>query len=158
MAGAHSFCELSLGEDAGEVDLVGRESGEEGAYIVLNPTDDGELFVGVLKASEGLKEVGDAFAKGDLPGKEDFEGAARRFSGAGELIETDAIGDDVNLFGCDAHLDEGTFGDCRGNGDGVGGVVDFFFACPDVRLGEGLRQMPAAIFFGDEIFLIALVG
>ena len=73
VAGAHFFCELGLWEGAGEDYVFGGQRGEEGADVVLNGADDGEAFVRVLEAGEGLEEIGDAFAKADLAGEEDFE-------------------------------------------------------------------------------------
>jgi hypothetical protein len=55
-------------------------------------------------------------------------------------------------------LEEGTFCDGRGDCDGVGCGVDFFFAEGDVGFAEGLREIPAAVLFGEDVFLIALVG
>ena len=112
----------------------------------------------MLQAGEGLEEIGDAFAEADLAGEEDFKGVTRRIFGAGEVIEADAVGDDVNFFGRDAHLEKGASGDRRGDGDGVGSGVDLFFADGDVRLAERLGQVPAAILVGDDVLLKALVG
>ncbi len=112
----------------------------------------------MLEAGEGLQEIRDAFAKADLTGEEDLEGVLRWFFRAGEVIETDAVGDDVNFFGGDAHLDKRSLRDGGWDGDGVGGGVDLLFAQNDVGLGERLRQVPAAVLFRDDVFLIALMG
>ena len=89
-------------ESAGEDDVVRGQGGEKGADVVLNGAGDGEAFVRVLEAGEGLKEIGDAFAQADLTGEEDLEGVLRWVFGAGEVIEADAVGDDVDFFcvGC----------------------------------------------------------
>ena len=60
--------------------------------------------------------------------------------------------------GCEAHLEKRTPRDCGGDGDRVGGGVDLFFANGDVRLVERLREVPAAILVGDDVFLKPLVG
>jgi hypothetical protein len=158
MAGAHFFCQLRLWKRAGEDDVLGGEGGEERADVVLNGSDYGEVFLWVLEACEGLKEVGDSFAEADLAGEENFEGVLWRVLGAGELVEADSVGDDVDFFFGDAHLKEGTFRDGGWDGDGVGGGVDLFFAEGDVGFGEGLRDAPPSILFGENVFLIALVG
>ncbi len=138
VAGAHFFCELCLRERAGEDDVIGGQGGEKGADVVLNGAGDGEVFVRVLEAGEGLEEIGDAFAQADLTGEEDLEGVLRRVFGAGEVIEADAVGNDVDLFRGDSHCNEGTLGYGGGYGDGVGERVDLFFADGDVGLAEGL--------------------
>jgi len=111
MAGAHFFGELRLRERTCEDDVIGGQRGEQGAHVVLNCADDGEAFVWVSQASEGLKKIWDAFAKADLASEEDLEGVLRRFFGAGEVIETDAVGDDVDFIRGDAHLEERSPGD-----------------------------------------------
>ena len=112
----------------------------------------------MVEAGEGLKEIGDAFAKADLAGEEDLKGVRRRCFGAGELIEADTVGDDVDLLWSNTHLQERPPGDGRWDGDGVGGGVDLFFADGDVGLAERLGQVPAAVLLGDDFFLVALVG
>ena len=106
MAGAHFFGELRLRERTGEDDVAGGQRGKQGAHVVVDCAGDGEAFVWVAQAGEGLKKIRDAFAKADLAGEENFEGVLRWFFRAGEVIETDAVGDDVNFFRRYAHLDK----------------------------------------------------
>src|ERR1700731_712688 len=103
MAGAHFFRELRLRETAGEDDVVRGQGGEKGADVVLDRAGYGETFVGVLQAGEGLEEIRDAFAQADLTREEDFEGVLRWVFGAGEVIEADSVGDDVDFFRRDSH-------------------------------------------------------
>jgi len=147
-----------LRESAGEDDVVGGQGGEKGADVVLNGAGDGEAFGGVLEPGEGLEEIGDAFAKADLTGEEHFEGVLRWVFGAGEVIEADSVGDDVDFFCGDSHGYEGALGYGGRYGDGVGERVDFFFAYGDVGLAERLGHVPAAVLVCDDVFLIALVG
>jgi hypothetical protein len=106
MAGAHLFCQLWLRECAGEDDVFCWERGEKVVHVVLNAADDGEVFVWVLEAREGLEEIGDAFAQTNLAGEEKFEGVLWRSFGGGEVVEADAVGDDVDLLRGDTHLQE----------------------------------------------------
>ncbi len=137
--------------------MLGGQGGEKDADVVLDGTGDGEAFVWVLQAGECLEEIGDAFAKADLAGKEDFEGVLRRVFGAGELIEADAVGDDVDFFRGDSHCYERTLRYGGGDGDGISERIDFFFAYGDVGLAEGLGQVPATVLVCDDVLLIALV-
>ncbi len=158
MASAHFLCELVLGKRPGEDYVVGGQGGKKGADVVLNGAGDGEAFVGVAEAGEGLEEIGNAFAKANLAGEEGLKGVLWRCVGGGELVEADAIGDDVDFFGWESHLEEGASCYGGGDGDGVGGRVDLFFADGDVGFAERLRYVPAAVLFGDDVFLIALMG
>lgn len=110
VARAHFFCELWLRENAGEDDVFGGERCEQGAHVILNAADDGEAFVEMLQAGEGVEEIGNAFADANLAGEEDFKRVSWRDFGAGEVIEADAVGNDMNFFGCNAHLEKGSLG------------------------------------------------
>jgi hypothetical protein len=81
-----------------------------------------------------------------------------RLIGWGEPVKPNAVGDDVDLFGGDTHLDERALGNRRGDGDGVGLGVDGFFAGEDVRLGERQWKAPACVLGVDDLVLEALVG
>jgi len=109
MAGAHLFGELGLGECAGKGYIFCGEGGEEWADLVLDGSDDGEALFGMLEAREGLEEVGDSFAEADLAGEEKFEGVVEWRLGWGEVIEADSVGDDMDFFAGDAHLEKGSF-------------------------------------------------
>src|SRR6185437_12647633 len=56
------------------------------------------------------------------------------------------------------HLCEGARGHGGGNGDGVAGGVDGFFAAGVARVGGRGIDAPAAELAGEELFLVALVG
>src|SRR6185437_5380402 len=56
------------------------------------------------------------------------------------------------------HLCEGARGHGGGNGDGVAGGVDGFFAAGVARVGGRGVDAPAAELVGEELFLVALVG
>ncbi len=158
MAGAHFFCQLGLRKRAGKDDVFAGESGEKVANVVLDCADDGEIFLRMLEAGEGLEEVGDSFAEADVASEENFEGVLRWFASAGEVVEADAVGDDVDFLWRDAHLHEGSFCDRGWDGDGIRCGVDLFFADGDVWFAERLRDVPATVLVGDDVFLKALVG
>ena len=150
--------ELGLGIDPVKVTLCGGENGEQRADVVLHGADEGEVRVRMTQAGEGLEQVRDAFAQADLAGEEDFKGIRAEWFGGSELVETDAVGDNVELFRRDAHLEEGAAGDVGGDGDGVGEGVDGLFAAENVGGRREVWEAPAAIFFGDDFVLKALVG
>src|SRR5579859_6580274 len=81
-----------------------------------------------------------------------------RFVGWGELIEADAVGDDVDLLGGGAHLDEGSASYGGGNCDRVGLGVDGLLAREDVWLRQREREFPAGVLGVDDLILEALMG
>ena len=111
VAGAHCFCEFRLGECAGEGYIFGGQGGEEWADLVLDGSDDGEVLFGVLEAGEGLEEIRDSFAEADLACEEELERVGGWRLGWGEVVEADSVGDDVDLFGRDAHFEKGSLCD-----------------------------------------------
>ena len=60
--------------------------------------------------------------------------------------------------GRDAHLEEGPGGEGGGDDDGVGVAVDGLFAEGVAGVADGLVDLPALVFLGEEILLEALVG
>ena len=54
MAGTHFFCEFVLLQRAGKGHVLCWQGGEQGADIILNRSDYGEVFVWVFKAGECL--------------------------------------------------------------------------------------------------------
>ena len=111
----------------------------------------------MLEPGECLEEIRDAFAQADLAGEEELEGIWWWVFGAGELIEADTVGDDVDFFCGDSHRYERTLRYGGRHGDGIGERIDFFFAYGDVGFAEGLGHVPAAVLVCDDVFLIALV-
>ena len=104
VADAHLFSEVGLRESPGEDDVFAGQGCEQDAHVILNVANDGEALLRVTQAGEGLQEVRDSFADADLAGEEDFERVLRWIFGASETIEADAVRDDVNFFGGEAHL------------------------------------------------------
>ncbi len=99
MSGAQEVSQLLLRERAEELDLVLRETVEDGLHIGVDGAGETKAFGWMTKLGEGLKEVGNSLAEGDRAGEEDFEAIGRRLSGASELFESNAVGDDVHLVG-----------------------------------------------------------
>ena len=129
-----------------------------GAESVLHAAGDGKARARMMQTGKGLEQVRDAFAQADLAGEEDFKGIGGRRLGGSELVEADAVGDDVELVHGDAHGEEGATGDVGGDGDGVGEFVDGLFATKNVAGRRYGGKAPAAMLLGHEFILKALVG
>lgn len=125
--------------------------------MILDSADDGQVFAGMFEAGEGLEEVRNAFAEADLTSEEDLKRVGWRWLGAAEAIETNTVGNNVDLFCRNAHFDERAASDRGGDRYCIGGRVNLLFAASDVRLVEGLGQLPSAIFFGEDLLLKSLV-
>jgi hypothetical protein len=158
MAGAHFFCELSLWKRSGKGDVLSGQFGEQVSHVVLQATNDSEVFAGVFDVGEGLQKIRDAFAEADLSGEEDLEGVVRRRLGTSEAVEADSVRNDVDFFRWDAHFEEGTPRDAGGDGDCIGSRVDLLLAPGDVRFGEWEGDVPAAVLFFEDLLLVTLVG
>ena len=98
----------------------------------------------MAQASKGLEQVRNSFAQTDLAGEEDMEGIGGGRLGGRELVKADAVRDDVEVFGGDSLCDKGAAGDVGGDGDGVGELVDGFFAAEDVIGRRDAGEAPAA--------------
>ena len=158
MAAAHERGELGLRDGSEELDVFLRQARKDGADVFLDRADEAEQLARVAEASEGLKQVRDAFAETDCAGEEDLEGVGQRIGGGVETFEANAVGDDVELLARDAHLGEGASGHGGGDGDGVTGGVDGFFAAGVAWVGGRRVDAPAAELVGEDLLLVALVG
>ena len=112
----------------------------------------------MTQAGKGLQQVGNAFLQTDLSGEEDFKGVGGRSLGRLEAVQPNAVGDDVNLFGGNAHVDEGLARYVGRNSDGVGQFVDRLFAAQDVIGGLRVGQGPTTMLCFKNRKLRALVG
>src|SRR2546422_636437 len=112
----------------------------------------------MLEFCKCLQQVGNSFSQADGAGEEHLEAIGWRLAGADELLQTDAVGDDVQLPGWYAFLYEGPGGEAGGHGDGIGHGVELFLAedVADVRHRTGYA--PAAVLVGDDALLITLMG
>ena len=91
----------------------------------------------MLQICKGLKKIRNAFAQTRGTGEEDVKGLGIGRAGGVKVAQLDAVGDEVELGGGDAHLEEGAQGDAGGDGDGVGLGVDGFFAGGVAGVGDG---------------------
>jgi hypothetical protein len=64
----------------------------------------------------------------------------------------------VDLVRWQTHLDERPGGAAGRDGDGIGGLVDLFFAVNVSGIGDWKCDAPALIFLGDDLLLISDVG
>ncbi len=154
---AHEACEFPLGQRSEELDVLGGELVQQGSHLGLQGACNSQPFAWVAQGGEGLKQIGHAFAETDRAGEEDVELVSWWIGGGLELVQPNAVGDDVNLVGRDAVLDEGAAGDGGRDGDRIGYGVDSFFAGGVAGVGDGAGYAPAAVLVGDDLFLVALM-
>jgi hypothetical protein len=136
-----------------------RELGENGSHLGHDTADDRQMLVGSREPGERLEEIGDPFSQVDPADVEDFEGVFGRVGDLLEAVEEDAVGQDVDLFSGDAAIYVSLAGVSRRYGEGVGGLVDGFFAgqVPRVVLGV-FFDAPAKMLLLDEFGTVTNVG
>ena len=157
VTGAHEVSQFLLREGAEELDVLLWEAVENSLHVGVDGAGEAQAFCGMTELGEGLEEVGNSLAEGDRAGEEYLEAIPGRLSGAGELFEPNAVGDDVHLAGGYPHFDERAGGEAGGDRDGVGGGVDLFFAEDVADVGDWAVDVPSLVFLGDDGFLVALM-